>query len=95
VVALDRVFVHRALKSDHFTPPTEIGLAALDVRSGKVEIVVEPQENVTKRTFETSYVSELLYVLRRAGVNSYPFGQVFGATLTAANDPRSVLPDRC
>jgi hypothetical protein len=92
VVVLDRVFVHRALKSDYFTPPTEIGLAGLDALSEKVEMVVEPQENVTKHAFETSYVSELLYVLRRAGINSYPFGQVFGATLTAANDPRIVLP---
>jgi hypothetical protein len=91
VVALDRAFCHRALRSDHFMPPTEIGLASLDALSEKVEMVVEPQENVTKRAFETSLISELLYVLRRANVNSYPFGQVFGATLTSANDPRIVL----
>jgi len=92
VVALDRAFVHRALKSGYFEPPTEIGLASLDAVTEKLSIVVEPTENVTKHAFETSWVGELLYVLRLAGVNSYPFGQVFGVTLTATNDPRVVLP---
>jgi hypothetical protein len=92
VVALDRAHTRAAQKSDFFVSPTEIGLAALDAVSGKLEILVEPQENVTKRAFETGYIAELLYVLRRAGVNSYPYGKVFGVELTAPNDPRAVLP---
>ena len=92
LVALDRAHCRAAQKSDFFVAPTEIGLAGLDAVSGILEILVEPQENVTKSAFETGYIAELLYVLRRAGVNSYPYGKVFGVELTAPNDPRVVLP---